>query len=51
MQEQKLHDNQKQAKDTGQACFKKILSDLQDAYTAQGNQIGVLDMQASSSNG
>jgi hypothetical protein len=41
MQKKKLHHDQKQEDDSGQAGVQQILSFLQEAHPASGNEIGV----------
>jgi hypothetical protein len=40
VQEQKLFDDKKQEKDTGQAVFQEILSLLQNPHAPQGDEVG-----------
>jgi hypothetical protein len=40
VQEQELFDDEKQAKDAGQAVFQEILSLLQNAHAPQGDEVG-----------
>jgi hypothetical protein len=36
---EKLHDNEKQKKDTWKTFFQQVLSEVQNAHGAQGNEI------------